>query len=842
MKKLILFLCFYILFLSSYAVSQNYKTIDTMDLPSSWNKGEDDKGSKVNLATTDGKFSSALSLDFDLGNGTWVQIWKDMKIDLTGVEKIRFYYKYKGPANNLEVKFLDADGSNFGLKIELRQSDQWTMKEIDINQFTYWWGGNSSLDLNNITSIYFAVSKVAGGKGEVLIDQVEYFGENIIGDEVALVEGMVIIDEFERIDPLTMYIPMKEDESSLVLSPTRQYVKEGNYSMEMEYELSTTRAIPSTVRANWKGKLALNWKGVETVNIWVKGDGSGNYFYINLIDSSGETWSYEDKSVLLYTDWKLISIPIEKFKIPSWGKKKDGKFDGKIISYEMGIRGRVPENSNGKIYVDHFYVVGKDLISAQVTPEEVRKPVTLLRPQGNLDIRGLAVAEYKHLPNLGHDLILYTRLFFEAKVNKFGAYTELTTTAQEFGEAAAINQDGNLEERKPGIEVTSIRLYANDILPSIKYISLGNVWIDYSMYTFSPFHTRTGEWGYKGLVVETKVDKLSPQGFLLKHKHDSFSYGAKIDSSYGDIFIRGIAVEYSSRAKVQKDGDIINGVIDKSKTGDVVTERIEDDLVYTLEAEKKLFKVLTLRGLFGQNKRVKYAIADYSDPFNPIFNYKLETQEKKTGNMIKGEIEVNNVPMEESKLYMSLQDADNNYKPKYRREPDEFDELESNLFGYKTRLSQGYRGWGLSLEYQHFNRKDNKSKYRTWAMWGLDRYNWNNFDFSFHQEYKWQDDAYDQFIIPDKVNKNEKTIANIFRINYRFSSEVNVVDELRFEDIIQRDTGNRFSGGKLYFKIEYYLFGSNKLLLESQFAKLGDSNWRSNTDDNFFKLVMELQF
>lgn len=837
-----------IFLLNSILYGQDFILLDDMDKDEGWTTEAHDKGSSSSLSLLPGKKGKAMALKFDLGNGDWAFMGKEINKDLIGLTKVRFYYKYDGSPNVLECKLFDQDGSLFGIKLpqKIDKTQDWKIMEINFSEFSYWWGGDNQLNLKNITRIEFALSRESGGKGTLAIDEVQYqttIKASSPSLSLGVIRGTVVIDEFERLNPLSMYIPLKNDDSDLKLTSTREYVVEENYSMELEYELNTTKPYPSFVSAHWSGEELLDWRQVDTIKIWVKGDGSANYFRINIIDGSDEIWSYQDSKVLLYKNWTLVSIPLEKLRIASWSLKNNGIFDKeKIKGYEISIAGRNPETSAGKIYVDHFYAAGKDLIPALVIPKEVMIPITLIRPQGNFDIRGFALVEYKNVPAYGNIFGSYGQLFFSARLKNFGFNTELKIAYREFGESAAITEEGYLWEKKPDIESTSTRLYVNDLLPYLNHITIGNVWIDFSDYTFSPFHTISGEWGYKGIYGEGNVGRFSVQSFYLPHRFNSSTWGIRTDQTFMQIFTKAVFVQYVGRGKVLSDGVIVDGVIDKSKTGDLKTELIEEDNVFNVELDKIFFNTLRLRGLYGENRRIKYAEADISDPFNPYFNYRIFPPEKKWGHLIKGEIEIMDMFLKDLKIYFNIRDVDNNYKPKYRRKPQEFDELTSNQIGYKARVSQGYRSWVGAVEYDYIKRKTDTSKYRKWFMWGIDRYNWNGFDFFFHQEFKILDDAFERWLDSDIILKKEEVITYIFRVTYRFSSRANIIDEVRLENILHPETGNRYYTSKLFFKIEYFIYGNNKIFLEYQFLRTGDPTWRSITDDNYFKVVMEVNF
>ncbi len=844
MKKKILFIFLFLIY-SSLVYGAEYILLDDMENKKNWYFFADEKGSEGELISIPGKRGKAVGMEFSLGDGFWVVIGKELNLDLTGLERLRFYYKYRGLKNNLEIKLIDEDGSVFGIKKQIREIKDWDLMELNFSDFKYWWGGDEKLDLKKIKKIEFVISKESGGEGEFDIDEIEY--KRLRGEELfkpgELKAGSLVIDEFERIDPLTMYLPVKGDDSELNLRSTRQYVIEGNYSMEMEYKLKPVGAYPTYVSARWQGEKPLDWSRVKLIKVWVKGDGSGNYFRINIIDRDGEIWSYEDRKVLLYKKWQLITIPVEKLKIPAWAKKKNGIFDSDVIrGYEISIAGRNPEMTWGKVYIDHLYVIGKELIPALVVPEEVRKPVRLLRPQGNFDVKGLAVIEYKKTPAEGKLLGSYGRVIFESRLKKFGFYTEITIGYKKFGEAVAIDEEGVLQERKPELESTSTYVYLVDILPYLYYITIGNLWIDFSDYTFSPYHTKSGEWGYKGVYADGRVGKFSIQMFLLTHNYNSYTWGIRTDRTYRGLFFRSIFVKYTGRAKVESSGKMVNGVIDKSLEGEFKTERIDDDYVFTFNFEKYIFWFLKLSGMYGQNYKIKYAEANYSDPFNPIFNYKLTSPQKSFGDLMKLEFDFIDFPVMDFRFYFNIRDIDNNFKPKYRRKPEEFDELTSNQQGINLKLSYDYTGWNFAIEGDYFRRKTDNSKYRKWLRWGVGRFNLYNFDISFNQEFKWQDDYYEKWLAESPVRKHEEITTYIFRTTYRFTGG-SVIDEVRLEDIYHPETGNRFSTAKFYFKLEYFIAGNSRFYLEYQFYRPGSIEWAvSEINEDYLKATLEMSF
>lgn len=854
---------------SNGADASGFELLDAMNTTDGWNAAaEENGGGTCLLSSKPGEDGNGLAIDFNLAKGKWIQINKDVNANWSAVTKISFVYKYTGPDTKLEVKILDKDDSNFGTKIDIKATSDWKLVQLNIKDLSYFWGGDDKLDASLIKSIWFAISSETTVKGTLMLDSIKISKQTSeaggdtksvglpgnttanasAGDDHVGVSRLVI-DEFERFDPQTMYTPMNEDDSTIKLTTGRQYTVAGNYCMEIEYDLSTTRPTPSQVRINWSGKETLDWSKVDVLKIWVKGDGSGNIFRMNIIDASGEIWSFEDRDILQYTEWKLLSMPMDKFQIPTGARKRDGNFDKNIIrGYEFGIVGRNNEETSGKIYVDSFFAIGHDLVQAVVVPSEVQAPIVLSRPQGNIDFKGFAFVEYAKRPTDGDMLGSYSKLFVEGKVKKLGYSTELTVGYKEFGESYAQNQWATLDIRNTTVEATAASLFASDVLPFIKFITVGNLWVDFSEYTFSPV------WGYKGIQVETAAAGWTPQFFMLKHRYDSYTYGGKVDKSIYGFFLRGIYVEYDSRAKILSDGTLVNGTIDKSQIAMMKTGRIENDKVYSFNFSRDITKYFQLRGIAAQNLHAKYAEVNNSDIFNPIYNYEVFPAKETTGIFLKAELEMRDFPFKGTSGYFTARKIDTCYKPRFRRDPQWFDEFNSDLIGYKGRLAQAWNGFILASEYEYFSRLERPSKYRHLFMAGLDKLGWNGFDLFFHYEYRRMDDmsnGWDNSVGSIVLRSgNDEMNAYIFRTMYRFSPKATIIDEVRFEDVFYPDSDQHVSSGRMYLRLEYFLFGNNKIVLETQFRRFSQDSvdpnsvpsWWTNTNDDYFRVALEFQF
>ncbi len=144
-----------------------------MSPPEKWNSGAAD-GANLSVKEVDGEKGKGVSMSYDFSGGDWAQIWQDVALNLAGMSAVQLNVRGDGGKNRLEVKLVDADGTNFGVRLEdLAFDNQWHDVNIPFSKFEYFWGGDDKLDLAHVVSVWLAVSKMDGGAGEVGIDQVE---------------------------------------------------------------------------------------------------------------------------------------------------------------------------------------------------------------------------------------------------------------------------------------------------------------------------------------------------------------------------------------------------------------------------------------------------------------------------------------------------------------------------------------------------------------------------------------------------------------------------------------------------------------------------------------------
>ena len=119
---------------------------------------------EVNVDASSGKVKFAF--DFSAPSGHWAGLSKEVSGQLMGNAKLTMKTRSSGMEKVLEIKFIDATGAVFGKRItDLTCDNQEQTITIKPSELTYWWGGQASSTLNQITKIEIACSSPNQGKG-----------------------------------------------------------------------------------------------------------------------------------------------------------------------------------------------------------------------------------------------------------------------------------------------------------------------------------------------------------------------------------------------------------------------------------------------------------------------------------------------------------------------------------------------------------------------------------------------------------------------------------------------------------------------------------------------------
>ena len=152
------------------------RTLDAFDDVSTWKPVPSD-GVRMTVSNDRGEHGGALRLDFDFqGRAGWVGVRRAFAIPLPGNFRFVFRLRGEGPANTLELKFLDPSGENVWWTRRRAQElpREWTDVVVDRRRLEFAWGPTASKTLATVGAIEVTVSSFAGGKGTLWLDELTF--------------------------------------------------------------------------------------------------------------------------------------------------------------------------------------------------------------------------------------------------------------------------------------------------------------------------------------------------------------------------------------------------------------------------------------------------------------------------------------------------------------------------------------------------------------------------------------------------------------------------------------------------------------------------------------------
>lgn len=272
------------------------------------------RGSSIRLSLVPGKKDKAIRADYDFrANGKWVQFRKNLRIDRSAGNAIQFFVRATGAnVNHMEIKLVDDNGTNFGYKFVLKPTDIWEHISIRFEDFSYWWGGDRTLD--EITKVYFAVSAIDGGLGSVLVDQLVLTRTE--EQSAKRVAGGV----FDRCDSMDGW------QIEGAVGTTRRLVGipgVQNQGIAIEYDFGT---------GNWvqifkSFPIELTRRGA--IRFYFKWTGERNNFEFKVTDKDGTTYGKVFDSLKEKDVWQEVVVPVSELSY--WWGGKDQDLDLKNI-------------------------------------------------------------------------------------------------------------------------------------------------------------------------------------------------------------------------------------------------------------------------------------------------------------------------------------------------------------------------------------------------------------------------------------------------------------------------------------------------------------------------------
>jgi len=804
---------------------------------------KDDKGSLFYFTTDyEQKYGNVLKFEYDIVPGGWGG-WICMlgKVDVSEYEFLSLEVKGGVGGEKFEIGIKDTTGKEKKVQTEMfTQIDtKWKIVQIPLEEF-------EGVDFTSLENLSFAVNDYHK-KGLVYVDNIEFVGKKTkdkkVGDKKFSKEKLVkvLIDGFERTNPYDFYKIWTADNSSLKLESSR-LVYEGDYSMGMEYVLSTDKPIGSNVSIRYDVARPFNWSGVRNVSIYIKGDGTDNIFRIQITDKDDEVWYAEEKNILKSTKWQQLKFDIDEFKL--YSKTGNGEFDlDEIQSYEFIILSKYAGSYSGKIYVDQFFVEGIKIIPEEVSIPGIVEKLKLAVPTvGNIYLSGFLYNEYLNTPEEGGKITHWAKITADGRVDNYSARVELASNSQSFSEASYVAYD--YENRiytvtqSPGIIVPNIQFMINNLTPFLTNITLGNVWFTYSKYTFV-----IPGWGFKGITAEGDIKRLNYHLFYLTGPYNSYTAGTRLIGYLPNTRISLYSIFSYESAKSLGTSISTPGKLQYTTTWDI--KSVSDDVVYNLELWRWfLDQKVGLQLIYGTNRFVKYATADYSDAYYPVYNTKLEPNQIYSDEMYYGKVDLNNLIYNGINVSLNYRNIGTEYKPKFRDNPAGFDDSDTDQKGYNIRGTYFWQGISLSAEYDDIIRLSNSSYFRRRNVGSIGYYGFRGIDVSYYLENrveKYKITSSRTGFVIDKGGGEEVNVHQIY-VRNQLTPKVSLWFILRKEFLVHL---NNVSTDMLFNKIEYFLSPNARMFFEYKTTRYPETSWepvRWPFDDNYLKLNFEFTF
>jgi hypothetical protein len=273
---------------------------------------KDEKGSVLSAsgAYPDDTKGKGLGIRYDIqpeGFGGWGVAMKG-----ADVSKFRFLaFDLHGDLGGelFEVGLRDTKGQEKkkGIGTYIDTPVKWKRVFVPLSDFT----GVNMASLDNL-SLGFGSKQ----KGRVYLDNIAFEGASGAGGAPAAgdVANKIVVDGFDRSNAETAYRTFAGDGSSVDVFASR-VIYDGDYSMEIRYQLLTDTPWGSWVSVRRVPAQPMDWTGVDTIKIWVKGDGSDNSFRLRFKQADGQSWEMTDKKAISKTRWTQVIMPISEFKL-----------------------------------------------------------------------------------------------------------------------------------------------------------------------------------------------------------------------------------------------------------------------------------------------------------------------------------------------------------------------------------------------------------------------------------------------------------------------------------------------------------------------------------------------
>ncbi len=159
---------------ASAADPSSLRVLDAFDDIAPWKAAASD-GVQASVHQAEGVSGRGLRLDFDLaGTAGYALARRALPLDLPPHYEIVFYVRADAPANNFQVKLVDASGDNVWWvnRPDFHFPREWQLVRIKKRHIEFAWGPTKDRTLQRVDSIEFAVAAGhGGGRGSVYVSQ-----------------------------------------------------------------------------------------------------------------------------------------------------------------------------------------------------------------------------------------------------------------------------------------------------------------------------------------------------------------------------------------------------------------------------------------------------------------------------------------------------------------------------------------------------------------------------------------------------------------------------------------------------------------------------------------------
>ena len=150
------------------------RVLDAFEDISPWKAVASD-GVQAAVHPTEGVRGRGLRLDFDLaGTAGYALARRALPLDVPPHYEITFYLRADAPANNFQVKLVDASGENVWWvhRPDFQFPREWQLVRIKKRHIEFAWGPNKERTLRHVAAIEFVVAAGrGGGRGSMYVSQ-----------------------------------------------------------------------------------------------------------------------------------------------------------------------------------------------------------------------------------------------------------------------------------------------------------------------------------------------------------------------------------------------------------------------------------------------------------------------------------------------------------------------------------------------------------------------------------------------------------------------------------------------------------------------------------------------